>query len=69
MSNVRPFVDVLGRSQEATDNDLLLSAGALVKQSIASGQAWTIPSGYSMVVAGPIANSGTLSISGRLVIQ
>ena len=69
MSNLKPLADVAGRTQEATDSDLLLSAGALVKQSIASGQTWTIPYGYSMVLAGPLAVSGTLSLSGRLVVQ
>jgi hypothetical protein len=38
------------------------------KQTVAVGQTLTLDSGYSMVMAGPINNSGTIANSGTLMV-
>ena len=68
MSNLKPIADVAGRATEATANDLLLSAGALVKQSVDSGQTLTIPNGYCLSVVGPYTINGDIVVSGDLMV-
>ena len=69
MSNLKPIADVAGRHTEATANDLLLSAGALVSQVVASGQTWTIPDGYGLSVVGPLTVNGDIVVNGDLMVM
>lgn len=39
-----------------------------MKQTVASGQTMTIDSGFSIVMAGPLVNQGTISNSGLLMV-
>lgn len=68
MANRNALVIVSGAIKETPSPDDLLFGGGLVKQSVSAGNTATIPSGYSMTLAGPYTVAGTLSTSGALVI-
>jgi len=44
------------------------SSWLVQKESISSGETFTIPSGYQMVVYDQLSVAGTLNVTGRLVI-
>jgi len=59
MSNVRPITSVAGRHTEMTNDDFVLSAGALVRPSVPTGVTAVIPDGQQLIVVGQFSILGT----------